>query len=105
MSVLTQDCQYIVGILLIIQYSAYAYLDAAGSGVIATQDLLADQTIVSCPFSLVIDQDVAKTAIGELIGDDALKHTESWSARQWISTYIAFHWIVDPADPRCALAL
>ncbi|KAF5321297.1 hypothetical protein D9619_000190 [Psilocybe cf. subviscida] len=72
-------------------------VDAAGSGVIATQDLLADQTIVSCPFSLVIDQDVAKTAIGELIGDDAL--TDSWSARQWISTYIAFHWIVDPADP------
>ncbi|KAF8204763.1 SET domain protein [Pholiota molesta] len=71
--------------------------DFSGSGVVATENLSADSTVVSCPFDLVITQAVAKEAVLEVLGDSADIRTQGWSERQWISTYLSLHWIVDYA--------
>ncbi|KAG2013346.1 tho2 protein [Coprinopsis cinerea AmutBmut pab1-1] len=71
------------------------YIEAGskdGHGLIASQDIPADQEIVSCPVGLVVTPESARAAITGLLD---LPDTLSWNSRQWISTYLALHWIVD----------
>ncbi|KAF8969398.1 hypothetical protein BDZ97DRAFT_1902516 [Flammula alnicola] len=68
--------------------------DASGSGVLVTDDLPKDLTVVSCPFELVITQTVAKTSVLQILGDSMVIQTHEWSERQWIGTYISLHWII-----------
>ncbi|KAF8914232.1 hypothetical protein CPB84DRAFT_1758768, partial [Gymnopilus junonius] len=72
--------------------------DTFGSHVVATKDLGNDSTVVSCPFSLVITQALANKAVLEILGDPPYLKTVAWSERQWISLYIAFHWILGPEE-------
>ncbi|KAF9481868.1 SET domain-containing protein [Pholiota conissans] len=76
--------------------------DVSGSGVIATENMLPDLTVVSCPFDLVITQAVAKKAVSKILGDFTDIHTNGWTERQWISTYISLHWIIDRQDSSIA---
>lgn len=73
--------------------------DTLGSYVVATKDVTSDSTVVSCPFSLVITQALAKKAVLEILGDPSDLKAVDWSERQWISVYIVFHWIFGSEDP------
>ncbi|PPQ70443.1 hypothetical protein CVT26_013937 [Gymnopilus dilepis] len=72
--------------------------DTHGSRVIATKDLDKDTTVVSCPFSLIITQTLAKKAVTEILDDAAHFKDVTWTERQWISTYITLHWIIGPEN-------
>jgi len=67
--------------------------------VVASEQLNADETIVTCPFSLAITPTTSKRALLTLLDNEALLN--AWSERQLICVYIAFHWIVSPK--RCLL--
>ena len=71
---------------------------SSGSSVIAEKALEADSTIVECPFDLVITQTLAKKQVIQILGGPADESTSGWSERQWIATYISFHWIIEPGD-------
>ncbi|KXN92314.1 Ribosomal N-lysine methyltransferase set10 [Leucoagaricus sp. SymC.cos] len=68
----------------------------AGNTVIAAEDIPADTTIVSCPFSLVITEELAKRNLSKFISTNEIV---GWTERQWISTYICFHWILSNSRP------
>jgi hypothetical protein len=75
--------------------------DQFGLSVIAVQDIPADETIVSIPFSLAITPEVARAALQSirqscnisLNYDDFTNNLAGWSERQLICTYICLHWI------------
>lgn len=71
---------------------------SSGSSVIAERALEADSTIVECPFDLVITQTLAKKQVVQILGGFADGNASGWSERQWIATYISFHWIIEPGD-------
>jgi len=63
-----------------------------GLRIVAAEDVPRDSHIVSCPFSLVITEQLAKSAVLSFL-KNSVSDTEQWTERQWISTYIALHWI------------
>lgn len=65
---------------------------ASGLSVCASDDVPADATIVSCPFSLAITPELAKHALSSLLKSPAA--IEKWAAKQLIATYLCLHWIV-----------
>jgi hypothetical protein len=65
-----------------------------GLSAIAQDTINTDTTVVSCPFSLVIDIECALHALNALLGESTLIDLQSWSERQLICTYICFHWII-----------
>ena len=64
--------------------------DIWGVSIVAKENLPPNATVVSCPFSLVISQSLARCALSSLID----VHADNWTERQWISTYLCFHWII-----------
>ncbi|GBE87482.1 SET domain-containing protein [Sparassis crispa] len=66
----------------------------SGFSVIAREDIPADTTIVSCPFSLAITPELSKRALNELIRSSGPTNTlDEWSERQLICAYICMHWV------------
>jgi hypothetical protein len=61
-----------------------------GNVAVAAENIPADTTIVACPFSLVITEELAQKNLSKLFSTDDII---GWTERQWISTYICFHWI------------
>ncbi|TFK64049.1 SET domain-containing protein [Pluteus cervinus] len=78
--------------------------DSSGFRIVAKTKLPSDTKIVSCPFALVITKAVAQKALTSILGSQISSLTESWSARQWVSTYISFHWIMGEASAPADLA-
>ncbi|KAF7301999.1 SET domain-containing protein [Mycena indigotica] len=83
------------------EHGGHFHLDAhfsevpSGALVIAAQDIAADETIASCPFDLVITRDLALDALSVLLGSDSRFSLEEWPTRQLLSSYLAFHAIVE----------
>ncbi len=59
---------------------------------VACNDIPADGTIVSIPFSLAITPEVARYALKQLLGHEQ----QGWNERQLACTYIVLHWIISP---------
>ncbi|KAG0700717.1 hypothetical protein DFH29DRAFT_607381 [Suillus ampliporus] len=70
-----------------------------GLSAVAQDTINVDTTIVSCPFSLVIDMERALHALIALLGNSTFVDLQSWSERQLICTYICFHWIFSDSSP------
>jgi hypothetical protein len=70
-----------------------------GLSAIAQDNIDADATIVSCPFSLAIDVECSLHALTALFGESSLIDLQSWSERQLICTYICLHWIFPDSSP------
>ncbi|PIL26079.1 hypothetical protein GSI_11833 [Ganoderma sinense ZZ0214-1] len=66
----------------------------AGFNVVARNDISANQSIVSIPFSLAITPEVARQALKELLGHEQ----PSLNERQLECTYMVLHWIVRPLN-------
>lgn len=64
--------------------------DIWGVSIVTKENLPPNAVVVSCPFSLVISQSLARRALSSFID----VHTDNWTERQWISTYLCFHWII-----------
>jgi len=76
-------------------------LDSSGSHVITTVDLPKDSTIVSCPIELVITRSQAQRAVLRTLGiNEQVEVNEDWTERQWISTYLSLHSILEPENER-----
>lgn len=71
----------------------------AGLSVIADAKLPSNTTIVTCPFSLAITEDSARQSLLNLLNLTDLIAAKSWTERQWITSYLCFHWI--DGDSRC----
>lgn len=72
----------------------------SGSRVVASEDIPEDTEIVSCPFDLAITRQHAQLALGNFLDTSEIISSTHWSERQWISTYIIFHWIIcDESQP------
>ncbi|KAH9856273.1 SET domain-containing protein [Lenzites betulinus] len=71
---------------------------ASGFDVIAVQDIPADTTVVSIPFSLAITPEVSKRALETtLYGDQhgTSEGLEGLSERQLVCAYLCMHWIAE----------
>ena len=66
----------------------------SGSRVVASEYIPEDTEIVSCPFDLAITRQHAQLALGIFLDTSEIICNTHWSERQWISTYIIFHWII-----------
>ncbi|KAF9528010.1 SET domain-containing protein [Crepidotus variabilis] len=74
--------------------SAIFSQDNSGYRVVALNDISADAQIVVCPIDLVITPELSKCAVLSALGTRETSATFNlWSERQWIATYLAFHWI------------
>lgn len=73
------------------------YLDAYGHRVVAAKDIPADTKVVSCPFDLVITPELSRKAVCSVLGDSSklVKESSQWTEREWLSTYLSLHWIVE----------
>jgi len=69
----------------------------SGNAVVATKDMPADVVVVACPFSLIITEKLAQTNLLTLF---SMKNIVDWTERQWISTYICFHWLYNDSLER-----
>lgn len=67
-------------------------LVASGLSVCASDDVAADTSIISCPFSLAITPELAKNALSSLFKSPAA--IENWTEKQLICTYLCLHWIL-----------
>ncbi|KAF8721449.1 hypothetical protein AX14_010361 [Amanita brunnescens Koide BX004] len=65
--------------------------DIWGVSILAKENLPPNALVVSCPFSLIISQSLARRALSSFINVHAV---DNWTERQWISTYLCFHWII-----------
>ncbi|PFH51319.1 hypothetical protein AMATHDRAFT_142848 [Amanita thiersii Skay4041] len=65
-----------------------------GSSVVANEELPENTRVASCPFSLIITAGLAQRALSHFIDTQAIFDNDNWTERQWISTYICFHWII-----------
>ncbi|KAF8897792.1 SET domain protein [Infundibulicybe gibba] len=68
-----------------------------GRCIVARDDLPADTTVVSCPLALAVTRSVAQRAISNLIDTTEIIDKGIWSERQWICSYLCFHWIIGDA--------
>lgn len=73
-----------------------------GLSAFATDDIVAEKRLVSCPFELAITPELATRAICDLVGvaaENLVWPAESsqagarWNERMRIATYIALHWV------------
>ncbi|KAG6850915.1 hypothetical protein H0H93_006741 [Arthromyces matolae] len=67
----------------------------SGSAVVADADLPADIAIVECPFDLVITEELAQKCLLEILDLRNELENKTWTERQWISSYLCAHWIVE----------
>lgn len=65
----------------------------AGLSVIADTELVSNTKIVTCPFALAITESLAQQALLNFLDSDDLMATKGWTERQWIASYLCFHWI------------
>ncbi|KAF8076675.1 SET domain protein [Lyophyllum atratum] len=70
----------------------------SGFSVVAAKDLPSDTTVVKCPFDLAITEELAQTHLCELMDLGELVAAKQWSERQWISSYLCFHWIIEDSS-------
>ncbi|TDL27146.1 SET domain-containing protein [Rickenella mellea] len=68
--------------------SIYFLRGESGFSVMTTEFLPADTTVVSCPFSLAITQNVARDALDHLLSPEA---ASNWTERQLICSYLCMH--------------
>jgi hypothetical protein len=76
------------------------FVDNTGMSVNTEVDLPPGTSVISCPFGLVITDELARTAITEafdLATTDALKDL---SERQVLCAYLSMHWIEIKSDTR-----
>ncbi|KIK04725.1 hypothetical protein K443DRAFT_646536 [Laccaria amethystina LaAM-08-1] len=71
----------------------------SGSRIVASEHIPEDTEIVSCPFDLAITRQHAQLALGNFLDTSEIICSTHWSERQWISTYIIFHWIISDESP------
>lgn len=70
----------------------------SGFSILAANDIPADATVVSIPFTLAITPEGSKDALHETLkasGDATKGALDSLSERQLICTYLCMHWIAD----------
>jgi hypothetical protein len=73
-----------------------------GLAVIANADLASDTTIVTCPFTLAITEDFAQKSLLNFLDLADVIAAKGWTERQWIASYLCFHWIDgDSSSSRC----
>ncbi|EKM79884.1 hypothetical protein AGABI1DRAFT_119942 [Agaricus bisporus var. burnettii JB137-S8] len=63
---------------------------------VATEDIPTNATIITCPFSIAITEELAKRNLSNFFSADSLV---DWTEKQWISTYICLHWILSDSKP------
>jgi hypothetical protein len=66
---------------------------SGGLAVVASANLSNDTTIVSCPFALAITEDIAQQSLLNFLDLADLIAAKCWTERQWIASYLCFHWI------------
>lgn len=69
--------------------------DSSGSRIIADRDIASGVEVVKCPFGLVVTPDVARTALGEILGGSAVDFLEELSERQLMCFYLCLHYAFD----------
>lgn len=67
----------------------------------ASDNLPADATVMTCPFTLAITPGLAKDALSEVFKTSAVH--EKWTERQLICAYVCLHWVLS-SDLPTALA-
>ncbi|KAG6832172.1 hypothetical protein H0H92_004903 [Tricholoma furcatifolium] len=70
----------------------------SGLSIIAGEDLPGDTTIVQCPFTLAITEQLAQRCLLEFLDLNEEVTTEAWTERQWISSYLCCHWIFEESS-------
>jgi len=65
-----------------------------GLSVIANAKLENNTTIVTCPFALAITEDFAQQSLLNFLNLADLT-AKCWTERQWIASYLCFHWIIN----------
>jgi hypothetical protein len=76
----------------------------SGYSIVAKQEIPADETIVSCPFSLAITPQVANCSLVKLLGTKDGEELKGLTERQLVCMYLCFHEIV-PHDSQAQYEL
>ncbi|GLB34072.1 putative SET domain contatining protein [Lyophyllum shimeji] len=82
------------------EFNPHAYFASVPSGlsVVGGEDLTADTAVVKCPFDLAITEELAQRRLLYLVDLRELISAKQWSERQWISSYLCFHWILEDSS-------
>ncbi|KZS93388.1 SET domain-containing protein [Sistotremastrum niveocremeum HHB9708] len=81
-----------------IHEDAYFEREKSGMGVYAKKGISSGQTIVSCPISLAVTDQVARDYLVAVLSDPH-QVLEKWSSRELICSYIVMHWVSQEVDP------
>ncbi|KAF5388340.1 hypothetical protein D9615_000634 [Tricholomella constricta] len=82
------------------EFHPHALFSEVPSGycIVTREDLPVDTTVVKCPFNLAITEELSQRCLLKLMNLKELVSSEQWSERQWIASYLSFHWIIEDSS-------